>query len=107
MDSKMFKSGISVESVAMFAVSTFLFIFLVPCLYFAHRVICNVCCFYKVRITPDHSEVEQYSTSSSSNDTENKPNHEIKTRSTLLTSGLSRSLNVIIGHQEEEIFSIA
>jgi hypothetical protein len=80
MDSKMFKSGISVESVVLFAVFTFLCIFLIPCLYCAFRVMYNVCRLYKAWNTPRYSEVEQYSTSASSNDTESKPTHEIKTR---------------------------
>ena len=85
----MFKSWISVESVAMFAVSTFLFIFLVSCVFCALCSIRNVCCFYKVEKT------------------EKKPTHDIKTLTTFLTSSHSRKLEVIIEAQEEENSSIA
>ena len=112
MYSKMFKSGISVESVAMFAVSALLFVCpicvlvayvfapncIIPIVAYARRT----CCCYKGMITPHHSEEEQHPTTARFNDTENDPTHEIETQSTSLTWNHSMKLQAIIEHKEEE-----
>ena len=112
--------GLTVESVAMFAVSFLLFIFLVACivcLYCAHR-------FNKVMNTPHCREADQQGssgkdqqgssgkdqqgpTSARFNDTENEPIDDIKTLRRSLTSRPSRKLKVIVEHHEERNSSIA
>jgi hypothetical protein len=109
MDSEMVKNGLSNQSLAMFAVSSLLFIssmclfvcFNVPCLYYARRFISQLCCCYNAMITPHHSEVEHHPTPARFNDTEDEPISEVTTQSTALTSSPSVKWKVIIEHQEE------